>query len=92
MEKDNHHYPELRMNNLGVFLFQSTEEVLYLKTSSSIHPPGKTNVGNAKNIGIVQKILPLLEEKLISNNMLIHLELERLASLLTIELERALHS
>lgn len=58
MEKDNHHYPELRMNNLGLFCLQSTEKVLCLKASSSIHTPEKPNVGNGKNTVIVQKILP----------------------------------
>lgn len=46
------------MNNLGLFCLQSTEKVLCLKASSSIHTPEKPNVGNGKNTVIVQKILP----------------------------------
>lgn len=78
------------MDDLGIFCLQSTEKVLYPKAPSSIHPPGKTNVGNGKNIGTVQKILPPLEESSPTSNILVHLELERLASLLTIELKREL--
>lgn len=48
MEKDNHHYPEVRMENLGTFCLQSTEKGLYAKASSSTHPPGNKNVGNIK--------------------------------------------
>lgn len=89
MEKDNHHYPELRMGNSGVFCLQSTTKVP--PQSLLFHPPGKTNVRNDKNTGIVQEILALLEESSpISNNILIHLELERFAGLLTIELKREL--
>lgn len=63
------------MDNSGIFCLQSTEKVLYPTASSSIHPSGETNVGNGKSIGIVQEILPLLEESSpISNNILIHPE------------------